>query len=57
MEDFNNEIVLGDATKEYLYDIWNGERYDRFRRDHVELARGIKCIEHCDMKLIGEYLV
>lgn len=57
MEDFNNEIVLGDTTKEYLYDIWNGERYDRFRRDHVALTKGIKCIEHCDMKLIGEYLV
>jgi len=57
MEDFNNEIVLGDATKESLHDIWHGERYDRFRTDHVELAKGIKCIESCDMKLIGNYLV
>lgn len=56
MEDFNNEIVLGDATQLSLYDIWNGERYDRFRGDHVGLAGGIKCVERCDMKLIGDYL-
>ena len=57
MEDFNNEIVLGDTTKEDLYDIWNGRSYDRFRRDHIELTKGSKCIERCDMKLIGNYLL
>jgi len=57
MEDFNNEIVLGDAKKESLYNIWNGERFDIFRRDHLNLTSGIKCVEHCDMKLIGEYIV
>jgi Radical SAM superfamily/Iron-sulfur cluster-binding domain len=54
MEDFNNEIVLGDATKEFLYDIWNGECYKTFRRDHIDLTKGVKCVEHCDMRLIGE---
>ena len=57
MEDFNNEIVLGDATRESLFDIWNGEPYDEFRKDQINLGRDIKCIKHCDMKLIGEYLV
>ena len=56
MEDFNNEVVLGDATNEYLHDIWNGERYERFRRDHVELTNGLKCVESCDMKLVGQCL-
>jgi MoaA/NifB/PqqE/SkfB family radical SAM enzyme len=55
MEDFNNEIILGDAASESLYDIWNGDRYCAFRRDHIDLTRGIKCTEQCDMKLAGEY--
>ena len=53
VEDFNNEIILGDAKKESLYDIWNGEKYRRFRKDHFDMTRGIKCTEQCDMRLIG----
>lgn len=53
VEDYNNEIILGDARKHPLYDIWNGERYRRFREDHFNLTRGIKCTEQCDMTLIG----
>ncbi len=53
VEDFNNEIILGDAKTETLYDIWNGEKYARFRRDQFELRKGIKCTGQCDMKLIG----
>jgi len=56
MEDFNNEIIFGDAAKESLYDIWNGKKYAKFRRDHFELAPGIKCTGQCDMKVIGKYL-
>lgn len=56
MEDFNNEIVLGDANRESLYDIWNGERYEKFRRDHMVLTRSKKCLDRCDMRLIGENL-
>lgn len=54
MEDFNNEIILGDANKETLYDIWNGEKYSQLRKDHFNLTSGTKCTEECDMKLIGE---
>ena len=56
VEDFNNEIVLGDAHTESLYDIWNGEKYNRFRQDHFDLTPGIKCTEQCDMHLIGSFL-
>ncbi len=56
VEDFNNEIVLGDASKESLFDIWNGEKYNRFRLDHFDLTPGIKCTEQCDMRLIGSFL-
>jgi radical SAM protein with 4Fe4S-binding SPASM domain len=56
MEDFNNEIILGDAKKELLYDIWNGKKYQKFREDHFSLTKGIKCTEQCDMKLVGNFL-
>jgi len=55
MEDFNNEIVLGDARNESLYDIWNGEKYRKFRQNHFDLAPQIKCTQQCDMKLIGHF--
>jgi len=55
MEDFNNEIILGDATKESLEEIWNGDKYRQFRLDHIDLKAGFKCNEQCDMKLIGQY--
>lgn len=55
MEDFNNEIVLGDTGKESLFDIWNGEKYKQFRRDHLELKKDIKCVMQCDMNLVGNY--
>lgn len=57
MEDFNNEIVLGDVNRDSLKEIWNGERYMQFRRDHIELKSGIKCSGQCDMKLIGECML
>jgi len=56
MEDYNNEIFLGDSYKKSLYDIWNGDLYDKFRRDHFELNPCIKCIEECDMPKIGQYI-
>jgi len=56
VEDFNNEIILGDVHDETLVDIWNGEKYAKFRNDHFDLTPGIKCTEQCDMTLIGSFL-
>lgn len=56
VEDYNNEIILGDTKKESLYNIWNGRKYHKFRKDHFDLTPGIKCTEHCDMTLIGNLL-
>lgn len=55
VEDFNNEIVLGDAKTESLYDIWNGSRYQKFRQQHFKSAVGLKCDKQCDMNLVGTY--
>lgn len=56
VEDFNNEIVLGDAKKDSLYNIWNGEKYRQLRRNHFDLTPGIKCTKQCDMTLIGSLI-
>jgi len=56
MEDFNNEIILGNAESEALYDIWNGEKYAEFRMQHFNKIPFIKCTEKCDMKLVGDYI-
>ncbi len=57
VEDYDNEIILGDAKTQSLYDIWNGEKYKKFRLDHFDLTPGLKCTECCDMQLIGNYLL
>lgn len=56
MEDFNNEIILGNAKEEPLFNIWNGAKYKKFREDHFNLIKGLKCTERCDMKLIGHFV-
>lgn len=56
MEDFNNEIILGDVHKQSLKEIWDGEEYKKFRKAHIEMKKGMKCNEQCDMKLIGELI-
>lgn len=56
MEDYNNEIVLGNVLKESLSDIWNGAKYEKFRHDQFDLTKGLKCTEECDMKLVGDFL-
>lgn len=55
MEDYNNEIFLGNGHETNLHDIWNGDLYDKFRRDHFDLNPCIKCTTECDMPKIGEY--
>ncbi len=57
VEDFNNEIILGDAKSQMLAEIWNGAKYNQFRKNHFELKPGIKCTEQCDMTLIGKFLL
>ena len=54
MEDFNNEIILGDANTQSLKEIWNGEKYRLFRYQHLLAKDRIKCVNECDMKLMGD---
>ena len=54
MEDFNNEIILGNTNKQSLKEIWDGEEYRNFRMQHLYAKDRIKCVDECDMKLMGD---
>lgn len=56
MEDYNNEIILGDVNKNTLKEIWDGDKYTQFRWDHINVNNNIKCNKQCDMMLIGNLL-
>lgn len=34
--DYDNHEILGDITKESLMDIWNGQRFQSLRREHLQ---------------------
>jgi len=55
-QDYNNEIILGDARTESLYDIWNGAKYADFRRRHIDCDCATRCTDRCDMKTLGQLL-
>jgi radical SAM protein with 4Fe4S-binding SPASM domain len=55
VEDYNNEIILGNANQNSLIEIWNGEKYRKLREEHFIMKNKIKCTEECDMRLIGEF--
>lgn len=54
-QDYNNEMVFGHANKESLSDIWNGEKYRKFRQNMLTKKSKVKCIDRCDMKLLGDF--
>jgi radical SAM protein with 4Fe4S-binding SPASM domain len=55
-QDYNNEIIFGDAKEESLYDIWNGQKYAEFREHHVRVEPKLRCTERCDMNMVGQLM-
>lgn len=56
MEDYNNDIILGNVNEQTLYEIWNGESYRNFRKEHLNPNMTLRCNAKCDMKLLGNYI-
>lgn len=54
-EDYQGEVVLGDAKTQTLDEIWNGAEYAKLRRAHIDLTPG-RCRDRCDMRIIGKWL-
>lgn len=55
-EDYDADMVLGEVTKDSLYDIWNSDRYELFRWTHLIAPPGSRCIDSCDMWVYGKWL-
>lgn len=54
----NNEIVLGNIKDNSLEEIWNGKKYEEFRKMHIsgKFPSNHKCKKNCDQIKIYEYL-
>lgn len=54
----NNEIVLGNIKENSLEEIWNGKKYQDFRKMHISgnFPKDHKCKKSCDQIKIFEYL-
>ena len=57
-QDYNAEMVFGNAKHQSLQEIWNGEQFQAFRRWHMigNFPRGYKCNERCDQKKLYQYI-
>lgn len=54
-EEYNNEMILGNAKKQSLTEIWNSEKCKNFRLSHVNNSCSY-CLKHCSMKMIGAFI-
>lgn len=54
----NNEIVLGNIKENTLEEIWNGKKYEEFRKMHISgnFTKNHKCQNSCDQVKLFEYL-
>ncbi|MDP3791586.1 MAG: SPASM domain-containing protein [Candidatus Omnitrophota bacterium] len=57
-QDYNCEMVLGNANSQTLKEIWNSVDYKNFRRWHIngDFPKDHKCYTRCDQKLICKRL-
>lgn len=57
-QDFDAEMVMGDAASQNLKDIWNGAAYQDFRLWHLtgNFPKGCKCNERCDLPKVYQRL-
>ena len=55
----NNEIVLGNINENSLEEIWNGKKYEEFRKMHIsgKFPENHKCLKNCDQVKLFEYLI
>lgn len=56
MDDYNNEIILGNTNYSSLKEIWNGDLYKKFRLSHI-IGDNEKCSCRCDLPILGEMII
>ncbi|MBF0216063.1 MAG: SPASM domain-containing protein [Candidatus Omnitrophica bacterium] len=57
-QDYNAEMVMGNVSTETLGEIWNGKRYEEFRKRHIYggFPGNYKCSSRCDIRLVSDSL-
>jgi len=57
-QDYDCEMIMGDAKKDTLESIWNNDNYQNLRRWHIsgDFPTGFKCSERCDLKKLHQYI-
>ncbi len=51
--DWRREVILGNVKTKNVYEIWNGEKYDKIRKmvnDKIESSHNFIC-KRCDQSL------
>lgn len=56
-QDYNAEMEMGSIKKQTLKEIWNGEKYTKFREMHISgnFSCDFKCKDRCDIPKIFIY--
>jgi len=57
-QDYNCEIVFGNARRDTLESVWNGTQYAIFRKAHITGAglSAYKCADRCDLRRVSDYV-
>jgi len=55
---YDCEMVMGNVNEQSLDEIWNGEKYKRFRRSHIlgDFPKEFKCASRCDNAIVCDRL-
>ncbi|MCF7835521.1 MAG: SPASM domain-containing protein [Candidatus Marinimicrobia bacterium] len=57
-QDFNCEMPMGNVNEQSLKEIWNSEKYEKFRMMHItgEFPKNFRCSKRCDLKTVHDFL-
>lgn len=57
-QDYDTEMTMGNVREQSLKEIWNGPKYQAFRRAHItgDFTFNTKCRDRCDLKKVYQYV-
>jgi len=57
-QDYDCEMVMGNVNEQSLDEIWNGEKYNKFRKLHIlgDFPKDFKCSDRCDNTMVCDRL-
>lgn len=57
-QDYDCEMVMGNINDQTLQEIWNSDKYRKFREMHItgQFPKNFKCADRCDQILVADRL-